>query len=39
MWNLGVYLVLMVGEQIPGDDNEWDCLNVDSILGKQESTA
>jgi len=25
MWNLAVYLPLMVGEQIPEDDNEWDC--------------
>ena len=25
MWNLAVYLPLMVGEKIPLEDNEWEC--------------
>lgn len=25
MWNLAVYLPLMIGEQVPNDDNEWEC--------------
>ena len=25
MWNLAVYLPLMIGEQIPDGDTEWEC--------------
>ena len=25
MWNLSVYLPLMIGDHIPYDDSEWEC--------------
>ena len=25
MWNLAVYLPLMIGDQIPNDDGHWEC--------------
>lgn len=25
MWNLAVYLPLMIGEQVPDGDSEWEC--------------
>lgn len=25
MWNSAVYLPLMIGEQVPDGDNEWEC--------------
>ena len=25
MWNFAVYLPLMVGDQIPNDDSDWEC--------------
>ena len=25
MWNLAIYLPLMIGEKIPYDDDEWEC--------------
>jgi len=25
MWNLAVYLPLIIGEKVPNDDNEWEC--------------
>lgn len=25
MWNLAVYLPLIIGDQLPDDDNEWEC--------------
>ena len=25
MWNLAVYLPLLIGEQVPENDDEWEC--------------
>ena len=25
MWNLSIYLPLMIGDKVPNDDNEWEC--------------
>ena len=25
MWNFAIYLPLMVGDQIPSDDSDWEC--------------
>ena len=25
MWNLSIYLPLMIGDQIPNNDSEWEC--------------